>query len=71
MPNPDQLWDDVSRLESLYNELGWDNDDDLRFTIDSDSLSGEPSIVILNHTRWATKFNKQINSQDAIHPQDR
>ena len=71
MPNPDQLWEDMSRLDSLYQELGWDDDDELRFTIDSDSLSGEPSIVILNHTRLATKFNNRLNSQDAIHPQDR
>ena len=69
MPNSDQLWEDMAKLESLYNELGWDPDDELRFRIIQDK-DGEPFIGISNHSLWAARLYRQVNGESAIHPQD-
>ena len=45
MFNPNALWEDISTLNTLYEELCWDNDDDLQFTIEGDR------IIIVNKTR--------------------
>tara|TARA_B100000131_G_scaffold45083_1_gene40349 strand:+ start:204 stop:362 length:159 start_codon:yes stop_codon:yes gene_type:complete len=42
MPNPDALWEDMDKLNTLYEELMWDPDDELQFRIEGDK------IVILN-----------------------
>ena len=34
MPNPDALWQDIQKLDDLYEELLWDPDDELQFTHD-------------------------------------
>ena len=39
MPDPDILWQDMSKLNSLYEELCWDPDDNLVFFIDGDRIS--------------------------------
>tara|TARA_B100000287_G_scaffold119114_1_gene111060 strand:+ start:513 stop:662 length:150 start_codon:yes stop_codon:yes gene_type:complete len=44
MPNPNQLWEDMSRLNALYEELMWDPDDELEMIIKNDK------IVIKNKT---------------------
>jgi hypothetical protein len=44
MPNPDQLWEDMATLNSLYEELCWDHDDELSFTLENGR------IVITNRT---------------------
>ena len=71
MPNSDQLWDDMARLNSLYEELEWDADDELRFSIQQSENSSDPIIAIRNHTKFAERLYKQINGESAIHPQDR
>ena len=38
MPNPDQLWIDMEKLNALYEELCWDPDDELKFTIEGDTI---------------------------------
>ena len=38
MPDPDILWQDMAKLNSLYEELCWDADDDLVFTIEGDRI---------------------------------
>tara|TARA_B100000927_G_scaffold10_1_gene20 strand:+ start:4056 stop:4208 length:153 start_codon:yes stop_codon:yes gene_type:complete len=30
-PNPDALWEDMSKLNSLYEELCWEPEDELEF----------------------------------------
>ena len=45
MVNPNALWEDISTLNTLYEELCWDHDDDLQFTIEGDR------IIIVNKTR--------------------
>ena len=45
MPNPNQLWEDLSRLNALYEELCWEHDDVLVFRIEGDQ------IVIRNQTQ--------------------
>lgn len=30
-PNPDQLWEDMEKLNALYQELCWEPDDHLEF----------------------------------------
>lgn len=32
------LWEDMDRLNSLYEELMWDHDDELQFTIEGDRI---------------------------------
>ena len=32
MSNPNQLYEDMERLNALYEELCWDHDDELVFT---------------------------------------
>ena len=32
MPNPNQLYEDMEKLNALYEELCWDHDDELVFT---------------------------------------
>ena len=34
MPNPNQLWEDMDRLNKLYEELVWDPEDELEFKAD-------------------------------------
>ena len=40
----DKLWEDMRRLNTLYEELMWSNDDELQFIIENGR------IVILNKT---------------------
>ena len=41
---PNDLWDDMRRLNALYEELMWSDDDELEFIIENGR------IVILNKT---------------------
>jgi hypothetical protein len=34
MTNPDALWEDIQKLDDLYEELLWHPDDELQFTHD-------------------------------------
>lgn len=45
MPNPDQLYIDMQKLDDLYEELLWDPDDELQFTHDGHK------IIITNKTQ--------------------
>jgi len=38
MPNPEQLWIDVAKLDALYEELCWGVDDELIFSIEGDKV---------------------------------
>ena len=44
MPNPNQLYEDMEKLNALYEELCWDHDDELVFTHDGEE------IIIYNKT---------------------
>jgi len=44
MPNPDQLWQDIQKLDDMYEELLWHPDDELQFTHDGEK------IIIINKT---------------------
>ena len=44
MPNPDALWQDIQKLDDMYEELMWHPDDELQFTHDSEK------IIITNKT---------------------
>ena len=35
---PNDLWEDMATLNTLYEELCWDHDDDLMFTIEGDRI---------------------------------
>ena len=35
---PNDLWADVKKLNVLYEELMWDHDDELQFTIEGDKI---------------------------------
>jgi hypothetical protein len=45
MPNPNTLYDDMERLNDLYEELCWGHDDELMFTHDGNR------IIIYNKTQ--------------------
>ena len=57
MPNPDQLYVDMQKLDDLYEELLWDPDDTLQFTHDGEK------IIIKNLTQME---NKQWNSDSHL-----
>jgi|TARA_E500000318_G_scaffold5284_1_gene5472 hypothetical protein len=44
MPNVDALWQDMQKLDDLYNELLWHPDDELQFSHDGQK------IIITNKT---------------------
>ena len=44
MPDPNALWDDIQKLDDLYEELLWHPDDELQFTHDGQK------IIITNKT---------------------
>ena len=45
MPNPNALYDDMEKLNALYEELCWDYDDELMFSHDGSK------IIITNKTQ--------------------
>ena len=44
MPNPNQLWEDIQKLDDLYNELMWHHEAELQFTHDGNR------VIIINKT---------------------
>ena len=44
MPDTDALWQDIQKLDDLYEELLWHPDDELQFTHDGER------IIIINTT---------------------
>ena len=54
MPNPDALWQDIQKLDDMYEELMWHPDDELQFTHDGEK------IIITNKTlQEKTMFNEK------------
>ena len=54
MPNPNQLYEDMERLNALYEELCWDHDDELIFTHDGKQILIYNKTIqnrILSHTK--------------------
>ena len=49
MPNPNALYEDIQKLDDLYEELLWDPDDTLQFTHDGEK------IIIKNLTQMENK----------------
>ena len=49
MLNPDALWEDIQKLDDLYEELLWDPDDELQFTHDG------KRVIIINKTQENNK----------------
>jgi hypothetical protein len=47
MTKPNDLWDDMSILNSLYGELCWDNDDPIEFIPDY-----ENDQIIVKRKKW-------------------
>jgi hypothetical protein len=45
MPNPDALWEDIQKLDDLYEELLWNPEDELQFTHDG------KRVIIINKTQ--------------------
>ena len=45
MPNSDALWQDIQKLDDLYEELLWNPDDELQFTHDG------KRVIIINKTQ--------------------
>ena len=53
MPNPNALWEDIQKLDDLYEELLWHPDDELQFTHDGEK------IIITKDTRHKTQDKTQ------------
>ena len=47
MTKPNDLWDDMAILNSLYGELCWDNDDPIEFIRDY-----ENDQIIVKRKKW-------------------
>ena len=45
MPNPNALYEDIEKLNALYEELCWGHDDELQFTHDGQK------VIIINKTK--------------------
>ena len=63
MPNPDALWQDIQKLDDMYEELMWHPDDELQFTHDGEK------IIIYNKTKENTKESQKnkILCQNSLH----
>ena len=49
MPNPNQLWEDIQKLDDMYEELLWHPDDELQFTHDG------TRVIMINKTQENNK----------------
>ena len=49
MNNSNQLWEDIQKLDDLYEELLWHPDDELQFTHDG------KRVIIINKTQEKNK----------------
>jgi|TARA_B100001250_G_C19242169_1_gene547016 DNA-binding MltR family transcriptional regulator len=49
MPDSNQLYEDMEKLNDLYEELLWHHDDELQFTHDGEQ------IIIINKTQQEQK----------------
>ena len=56
MPDPNALYDDMEKLNALYEELCWDHDDELMFSHDGNR------IIIYNKTQEQNKWTKTQNA---------
>ena len=59
MPDPGVLWRDIQKLDDLYEELLWDPDDELQFSIEY--LKGNGRVVITNKTQEENNERKKQN----------
>ena len=57
MSNPNALWEDMSKLDSLYEELGWSHEDQLTFKIVKPE-NGCAYIAVENLTQCVNVFLK-------------
>ncbi len=57
MSNPNALWEDMSKLDSLYEELGWSHSDQLTFKIVKPE-NGCAYIAVENLTQCVNGFLK-------------
>ena len=48
MSDPNALYEDVRKLNALYEELCWDHDDELEFNIEY--IEGTSRVIIRNKT---------------------
>ena len=55
MPDPNALYDDMEKLNALYEELCWDHDDELMFSHDGSK------IIIYNKTQEQEQWTKEQN----------
>jgi len=55
MPNPNALYEDMERLNALYEELCWGHDDELEFSIEYSKGNGR---VIIKNTTQQEKNNE-------------
>ena len=60
MPNPNALYEDMEKLNALYEELCWGHDDELEFQIEY--LRGKGRVIIKNKTQQEKKqWTKEQN----------
>ena len=49
MTNPNALWEDIQKLDDLYEVFMWHHDDELQFTHDGER------VIIINRTQQERK----------------
>jgi hypothetical protein len=60
MPNPNALYEDMEKLNALYEELCWGHDDELEFQIEY--LRGKGRVIIKNKTKHNRRKNNERKS---------
>ena len=60
MPNPDALWQDIQKLDDMYEELLWHPDDELQFSHDG------TKIIITNKTLEEKQRTKTQNAGTVV-----
>jgi len=56
MPDPNALYDDMEKLNALFEELCWDCDDELMFSHDGSK------VIITNKTQELEQWTKTQNA---------
>ena len=57
MPNPDALWQDIQKLDDMYEELLWHPDDELQFSHDGEKIIITNKTLEQKNERKAERIN--------------
>ena len=59
-PTPTDLWDDMDKLNGLYEELEWDHTDYLEFTIEGNHITIRNRSRAVSYTHLTLPTNREV-----------